>query len=138
MTIRFTLAATAALALAACHGGNKPASEASTSSSAAPAASSAAPATPAAAASGVAPSMGAKPTRDFVVGKWGTDGDCKLALDLRADGTTDGPFGNWSYKDGVISFADTPDMRVEVTVLDEKTMASKNAQGTSHKMTRCP
>lgn len=81
---------------------------------------------------------GTKPAKEFVVGKWGTDGDCKLAMDLRADGTSDGPFGNWSYSDGVISFADASEMKVEVTVIDRNTMTSKNSGGGNHKMTRCP
>lgn len=138
MTIRFALAASAALALAACGGAQKPDDQASASASAAPAASSAAPASSAAAAAPGAVTPGAKPPKEFVVGKWGTDGDCKLALELKADGTTDGPFGNWSYADGAISFADTPDMKVNVTVIDKDTMASKNAQGSEHKMNRCP
>lgn len=135
MTIHFALAACAALALAACSGGNKPAGEGSASASAAPEGSSAAPASSAAAA---APAKGDKPTKEFVVGKWGTDGDCTLAMDLKADGTSDGPFGNWSYADGVITFADAPEMKIEVTVVDDKTMDSKNSGGGNHKMTRCP
>jgi uncharacterized protein (DUF2147 family) len=139
MTIRFALAACAALALAGCSGGNKPADQGSASASAAPAASSAAPASSAAAAdAGAVPAAGAKPPKEFVVGKWGTNGDCKLAMDLKADGTSDGPFGNWAYADGVITFADAPGMKVEVTVIDKDTMASKNSQGGTTKMTRCP
>ena len=138
MTIRFALAATAALALAACSGGDKPADEASASGSAAASeAASAAPASSAAAAPAAAPAKGEKPTKEFVVGKWGTDGDCTLAMDLKADGTSDGPFGNWSYADGVITFADAPGMKVEVTVIDKDTMASKNSSGSTSKMTRC-
>ncbi len=132
MTIHFALAACAALALAACSGGNKPAGEGSASASAAPASSAAA----------AAPAKGDKPTKEFVVGKWGTDGDCTLAMDLKADGTSDGPFGNWSYADGVITFADAPEMKINVTVVDEKTMESHNSASSegrkTAKMTRCP
>jgi hypothetical protein len=62
-----------------------------------------------------------------------------MAIDLRPDGTSDGPFGAWTYSDGVISFPDESDFRVSVTVIDDKTMQSTNA--TSDKpstMTRCP
>ncbi|MGE3691110.1 MAG: hypothetical protein AB7F98_06990 [Novosphingobium sp.] len=122
MKIRLALAATATLALAACGGGDQPAGEASQAA-----------ATPAA-----APAKGDKPTKEFVVGKWGTDGDCALAMDLKADGTSDGPFGNWTYADGVISFAEAPELKVNVTVIDDKTMESKNSGGKTSKMTRCP
>ena len=61
-----------------------------------------------------------------------------MAMDLRADGTSDGPFGNWTYSDGVIGFADTPEIKITVTVVDANTMDSKNAQGGVHQMTRCP
>ena len=129
--IAFAAAAAATLALAACGNAEKPAAEASqgaSTASAAPAASE-----PVAAA----PATGDKPTKEFVVGKWGTDGDCAMAVDLKADGASDGPFGNWTYSDGVIGFADAPEMKITVTMVDDKTMDSKNAQGAVHKMTRC-
>jgi hypothetical protein len=82
---------------------------------------------------------GEKPSREFVVGKWGTNGDCELAIDLRADGTSDGPFGNWTYNDGVIGFVDEPDFKVNVTVIDDSTMESTSeSSGKTQKMTRCP
>lgn len=85
------------------------------------------------------PAKGDKPPRTFVVGKWGTDGDCALAIDLRADGTSDGPFGNWTYSDGVISFPDEPEFKVSVTVIDDNTMESTNdSSDKTSKMTRCP
>ena len=120
-----------ALALAACSGKTAPTAD-SPGPSASPLTSSAivvnSPSIPAA---------GEKPTREFVVGKWGTDGDCALAMDLRADGTSDGPYGNWSYRDGVIRFATEPDFEVHVTVIDATTMES-TSDGVSAKMTRCP
>lgn len=109
----------ATFVLAACGAQTKPAAEASP------------PSAP-------APGAGDKPNRDFVIGKWGTDGDCALAVDLRADGSSDGPFGDWSYSDGVISFADAPDLKVAVTVVDDATMESTNDQGKNSMMTRCP
>lgn len=84
------------------------------------------------------PAKGDKPPREFIIGKWGTDGDCTLAIDLKADGTSDGPFGNWSYSNGVISFPDEPEIRVNVTVIDDKTMLSTNSDGKTAEMTRCP
>ena len=134
----------AALVLSACGGQSRPAAE-STSATPISAATSAASATSAAPATSAAtsaspvgaPAKGDKPTREFVVGKWGTDGDCTLAIDLRPDGTSDGPFGAWTYGDGVISFPDDPEFRVNVTVLDDKTMQSTNGTKTAT-MTRCP
>lgn len=130
MKIRITATCALALALAACGSAEKPeapASEAAPASEVAPAAAAA----PAAA--------GAKPAKDFVVGKWGNDGDCEMAMDLKADGTSDGPFGNWAYSDGVISFPEAPEMKITVTVsADGKSMDSVNAQGGKHQMTRCP
>lgn len=74
-----------------------------------------------------------------MIGKWGTDGDCELAIDLRADGTSDGPFGDWTYNDGVISFVEEPDFQVAVTVIDENTMESTNSSSEkTTQMTRCP
>ena len=74
-----------------------------------------------------------------MIGKWGTDGDCTMAIDLRADGTSNGPFGDWTYSDGVISFVDAPDFAVNVTILDDSTMQSINdSTGKTSKMTRCP
>lgn len=138
MNKRLILASAFALALGACGSSDKPeatATDAAPASEAAPATSeSAAAASPAAAA---APATGEKPTREFVVGKWGNDGDCALAIDLKADGTSDGPFGNWTYSDGVIAFTEAPEMKITVTV-DGKNMNSVNAQGGKHQMTRCP
>lgn len=131
MTIRIAAMLAATFALAACGAQTKPAAEASP-----PATPSAA--TEAAESSAPAPGAGDKPNRDFVIGRWGTDGDCALAVDLRADGSSDGPFGDWSYSDGVISFADAPDLKVAVTVVDDATMESTNGQGKKSMMTRCP
>jgi hypothetical protein len=133
MNSRTTLfALAAAAALTAC-GDDKSAAEATSEVATAPAAAE----TAAAAAPAAAPKAGEVPTKEFVVGKWGTDGDCALAFDLRADGTSDGPFGNWTYSDGVIGFPDTPEAKITVTMVDDKTMDSVNAQGGKHKMTRC-
>ncbi|WP_328362835.1 hypothetical protein OG976_13040 [Mycobacterium sp. NBC_00419] len=139
MTIRFvlgTLGITAALALTACGGSAKPAADTSTAP-ATSAASSASVTSAQAPASPAVPAVGERPTRDFLIGKWGTNGDCTMAIGLRADGTSDGPFGNWTYSDGVIGFVDEPDFKVSVTVIDAQTMESAN-DGKTSKMTRCP
>jgi len=129
MKIRFAAGAAAMLALAACGGQNQPAADAP-----------AEPASPAASSDVVTapPARGEVPNKEFVTGKWGTDGDCTLAIDLRPDGTSDGPFGDWSYNDGVISFPEEPDFKVTVTIVDGTTMESTNADGKTAKMTRCP
>lgn len=139
MTIRFVLGIlgiTVALALAACGGSTKPAADTSTAP-AVSAASSASITSAQAPASPQVPAAGERPTREFLIGKWGTDGDCMMAIDLRADGTSDGPFGNWTYSDGVIGFVDEPDFKVSVTVIDAQAMESAN-DGKTSKMTRCP
>lgn len=135
MKIHMTIAASASLALAACGGGDKSAEK--------PAEKTAeAPKTEATTPTAATPAKGTKPDKAFVVGKWGTNGDCSLALDLRADGTSDGPFGNWNYNDGVITFADAPEMKVTVVVVDDKTMESlpdnPGSTGKKQMMTRCP
>ena len=132
MKIRVAVGAAALLALAACGGQTKSVDDAPASSAQAAASSEVVTTPPA------APVKGEKPTRDFLVGKWGTDGDCTLAIDLRPDGTSDGPFGNWSYDDGVIGFVDEPDFKVNVTVIDGTSMRSTNADGKAATMTRCP
>lgn len=158
MKNRLVLGIAAVLALSAC--GGQTTTTAASSSTAAPAAtssatqasssaptaaSSSAPVTSSAASMtapsgpGAVPAKGEKPTREFVIGKWGTDGDCMLAIDLRPDGSSDGPFGNWAYSDGVISFPEEPDFKVNVTVVDDNTMESTNATSDkTSRMTRCP
>ncbi len=131
MRTRFALGLVAALALTACGGQTKPAADTSVASA------SSATSNQVATSSSVKPATGDKPTREFVIGKWGTNGDCTLAIDLRADGTSDGPFGNWSYSDGVIGFPTEPEFKLSVTVIDAQTMESTNGANTS-KMTRCP
>ena len=135
MNYRTFAAAGAVLLLAACGSADEAnKDDAATETPAAPAeapaaAEAAAPAGPAVA--------GAKPTKDFVTGKWGEDGDCTLAIDFKADGTTDGPFGNWNLEDGVLSMADAP-QKMHVTIVDDNTMESRlDGTGDPKKMTRC-
>ena len=137
MRVRIAAGVIAVFALAGCGGQDKPAAQATAAASSAPTSSSApsqVTTTPAA-----APAKGEKPTKEFVIGKWGTDGDCQMAIALLPDGTSDGPFGNWAYSDGVISFLEEPDFKVNVTVIDPNTMESTNATSDKvSKMTRCP
>lgn len=68
---------------------------------------------------------GEKPSREFVVGKWGTNQG--LWTGHRPAGRRHQrrrPFGNWTYTDGVIGFVDEPDFKVTVTVIDGSTMES--------------
>jgi hypothetical protein len=136
MRVRIAAGVIAVFALAGCGGQDKPAAQATAAASSAPTSSSApsqVTTTPAA-----APAKGDKPDKQFLVGKWGTNGDCALAIELRPDGTSDGPFGNWTYNDGVIGFVDEPDFKVSVTVIDDATMQSTNGDGKTSTMTRCP
>src|SRR5262245_48636870 len=119
MKLRIILAAGAALALTACGGGSE--TTENTAANTAEADANAVEAAPAdnaadaaannsaeatnvadAATPAATPAAGAAPTKEFIVGKWGDNGDCTLAIDFRADGTTDGPFGDWDYKDGAL------------------------------------
>lgn len=147
MRIRLAVGIAMALALSACGGQTKSAPDSSATSatsaatsteSSSPVPTSQDPSSPVA-APGAAPTKGEKPTREFLIGKWGTDGDCSLAVDLRADGTSDGPFGNWTYNDGTIGFVDEPDFKVRVTILDDNNMESTNDQSAkTTRMNRCP
>lgn len=138
MTIRIAVCVVSiagALAIASCGSQNKPA--ASTPAASASVATSSIVRSESTAPSPAASAKGEQPSREFLIGKWGTNGDCTLAIELRPDGTSDGPFGNWSYADGVLGFNDEPDFKVHVTVIDDQTMESTN-NGKTAKMTRCP
>lgn len=126
MTYRaITLAAL--LLLAAC-GGKKDAAEPAKAEG---------DAAPAAAAAAAAPAAGAAPTREFIVGKWGEDGDCKLAIDFKADGSMDGPVEKWEFKDGKLTMVGLPGT-FDLKVVDDKTMESRaDGTGEPHKLTRC-
>lgn len=127
MKSRILFAAAAAVAVSSCSGSETP--EPTATDAAAPAETAAAVA--------AAPATGEKPTKEFMIGKWGQDGDCTLAIDFKSDGTTDGPFGNWNLEDGVLTMADAP-QKVHVIVVDEKTIDSKlDGKGESKLMTRC-
>ncbi len=141
MSMRLFTVALAAASLAAC-GGTKE-SEATATDSAVPseaAAATGAPATTAPAVTGAAaatPAKGAAPTKEFMVGKWGEAGECDMALGFKADGTMDGPFDGWSLSGNELTMVGNP-QKITLTVVDDKTMESRNGDGAPRKLTRCP
>ena len=135
MKFRIMLAVTATLAIAACSG-SKPADDAAkTAEATSEAAAPGSEAEPAAAAA--APAAGAAPTKEFMVGSWGTDGDCELAIGLKADGTMDGPFDGWKLDGNVLTMIGNPQTST-LEVIDDKTLSAKNSEtGKIFKLTRC-
>ena len=144
MRLATALMTTAVLWLTACGGAedNKAADNASAeaganSTATAEEAATVAPSDNASTATATATATaGAAPTRDYVVGRWGEDGDCTLAIDFRADGTTDGPFGNWTLEGNQLTMADNP-QAMTVRVVDPDTMSSVGADGRTRRLTRC-
>ena len=128
MKIYLGLAAVAALSLTAC--------KSDTADTTAEATTASEPAATTAAAAPVAAAPGSKPTKDFMVGKWGEEGDCALALEFKADGTMVGPFEKWNLEDGVLEMVGNP-QKISLTVVDDKTMESQIGNDPKHKLTRC-
>jgi hypothetical protein len=140
MKYAILLAATAALTLSACkkseEAGADATATAAASEAASPAASEAAATPPA--AGNAAFTAGQPPSKEFMIGKWGEAGDCQLAIDFKADGTTDGPFGDWKLENGILTMADAP-QKVAVVVVDANKMESRlDGKGDPKMMTRCP
>jgi hypothetical protein len=104
---------------------------ASTENEAAPALENTAAPAPAAMAS-----AGAAPTRDYIVGKWGENGDCKLAIEFRADGTMVGPFERWELDGGRLTMVGAPEP-MTLSVIDKDTMESRLGTGAARRITRC-
>ena len=141
MKANVILIAAAALALTACGtGGGNEAAEGNTAAAPGNATESSNEAAPSPATENAsaptAAAAGGAPTRDYVVGKWGEDGDCTLAIEFRADGTTDGPFGNWNLEGNRLTMADNP-QAMTVTVIDQDSMSSVGADGRTRRLTRC-
>lgn len=140
MKLLHVFAAGAALSLSACGGSNSADDAAATAESAASAAapaSDAAAASPAAAAAAAAPAAGAAPTKEFMVGSWGTDGDCEMAIGFKADGSMDGPFDGWKLDGNVLTMIGNPQTST-LSVIDDKTLSAKNSEsGKTFKLTRC-
>lgn len=128
MKIYLGLAAVAALSLTAC--------KSDTADTTAEATTASEPAATTAAAAPVAAAPGSKPTKDFMVGKWGEEGDCNLAIEFKADGTMVGPFEKWNLEDGVLEMVGNP-QKISLTVVDDKTMESQIGNDPKHKLTRC-
>lgn len=128
MKIYLGLAAVAALSLTAC--------KSETTDTTAEATTASEPAATTAAAAPVAAAPGSKPTKDFMVGKWGEEGDCNLAIEFKADGTMVGPFEKWNLEDGVLEMVGNP-QKISLTVVDDKTMESQIGNDPKHKLTRC-
>ena len=136
MKFAIVLAATAAMALSACSK-SKTADEAAAPADAAAAAAPAGDAAAPAAAAAAAPAAGAAPTREFMVGSWGTDGDCEMAIGFKADGSMDGPFDGWKLEGNVLTMIGNPQTSA-LTVVDDKTLSAKNSEsGKTFKLTRC-
>ncbi len=130
----FVLAAGAALILAACQkseNGTEAAAGATEAATPAPEPAAAAPAGAAAFTAGEAPS------KDFILGKWGEDGDCQLAIEFKADGSMVGPFEKWSLENGELLMEGNP-QKMKMTVVDANTMESRIGDNAPHKVTRCP
>ena len=128
-------AAGAVLLLAAC-GSAKEAQETGDAATEAAAPAETATAEPVAAAGPVEP--GSVPTRDFLIGKWGENGDCSvMVIDFKADGTMDGPVEKWNYEDGKLEMVGMP-QKQHLKVIDQNTMESRlDGTGDPHKITRC-
>ncbi|MDE8651021.1 hypothetical protein [Novosphingobium album (ex Liu et al. 2023)] len=131
------LAAIAAFSLIACKSESTEAASGETAAATGTATASAAPAQATAspvAMTGATP--GAKPTRDFMVGKWGEEGDCALAIEFKADGTMVGPFERWNLADGMLKMVGNP-QKIALIIVDDKTMESQIGNDPKHKLTRC-
>ena len=76
------------------------------------------------------------PTKEFIVGKWGEDGDCALAIDFKADGTMDGPFDGWTWDGKDLAMPPNP-AKMTLTVIDAKTKESRHEGDKPRKLTRC-
>lgn len=135
--MRNLLVFAAAVSLAAC--GGKPAAEEAKNDTAAPAENAAAAAEPATTETAAAtPAAGAAPTKEFMVGKWGQDGDCQMAIDFKADGSMVGPVDKWELDgNGVLTMVGLP-QKMHLTVVDDKTMESRlDGKNPPDRLTRC-
>ena len=135
MSIRaMLLCAGVALGLSAC--GNQEDAAATAPAQAASEAPAAAAAETPAAVAAAAPAKGAAPTKEYIVGKWGENGDCTLALEFKADGSMVGPFERWSLAGDQLTMEGNPDP-MTMSVVDENTMESRRKGQGPRKITRC-
>ncbi len=137
MKITTILAGASALVLMACNaqdGNQSGGDDAAAENAAAPANAVAAAPAPAAPAAG-----STELTRDFIVGRWTDSGDCADALDFRADGTLQAPFGDggrWELNGNRLINVGNP-RELTVTVIDADTMDTANPDGATRRVTRC-
>jgi len=137
--MKYAFPAAALIALAACGDMSVPSNnlangaDAATANEVAPAANAA---DVVANAAVVTPAAGAAPTPEFMVGRWGEEGDCTLAIDFRADGTMDGPFERWSLDGDRLTMEGNPQVST-LSVVDQNTMESRLEGGPPRRLTRC-
>lgn len=81
-------------------------------------------------------STGAAPTKEYVVGKWGENGDCTLAIEFRADGTMVGPFERWELNGAKLTMVGAPEA-MTLSVVDQNTMESRLGTAAPRRITRC-
>lgn len=136
--MRNILVLAAALSLAAC-GGKTGTDEATNNAAAAPENSAAADVDPAPApAPAAVAEAGKAPTKEFMVGKWGQDGDCALAVEFKADGSMVGPVERWELNGAELTMVGLPQKMI-LSVVDDKTMESRlDGKEPADRLTRCP
>jgi hypothetical protein len=89
-------------------------------------------------AAAAVPAAGGVPTKDFIIGKWGDNGDCELAIEFKADGTMVGPFEKWELDDkGVLTMIGNP-QKMHLKVVDSDNMESRlDGTGEPRRINRC-
>ncbi len=134
MKIAIIAATAGALMLSACNKSEAPAADASEAATP----DAAAPVPAAADASPASAAAGSVPTRDFMVGKWGDNGDCALAIEFKADGSMIGPVDKWELDDkGVLTMVGMP-QKMHLKVIDSDNMESRlDGTGEPRKINRC-
>lgn len=77
----------------------------------------------------------------LLLGRWTDDGDCKLDIEFRPDGTFrsyTGGEGSWSLAGNVLTLSGQGGtFRLQLQALDGDTMSTINEQGTRGRSTRC-
>jgi hypothetical protein len=137
MRIAIILVTSAALAVSACGTAESPKDETASTATGTNAVAPDDKAPPAATETAAAtPGAGTAPTKEFMVGKWGEDGDCALAIGFNADGTMDGPFDGWELNGAELTMVGNP-QKMTLSVIDANTMESRLEGGKPNKLTRC-
>ena len=89
------------------------------------------------ASDGVVFTVGAAPSPEFMVGKWGEPGECELALEFRPNGTMIGPFEKWRLDGDVLDMEGNP-QKIRLTVIDANTMETRIDNEKPRRLARCP